>query len=265
MPSCLHMIWIVLYGSISVHFSSVAADCYFPNGLLNELYQPCDRSNEHSMCCGTRELDRCRNDGLCFDAPNNDIWRGSCTDPTWKSPACIKLCVEGTGKLLIFVDVLVRRRRIRSRSRAPTCQHANMSSRPVWQSEGRERPTSYPVSGWKLLLWEGIRRLALLQSSKGRFCRQWHYHFDRSFSERPRKQNELHVIMVAAHISVFTVSHHNIASRSHQWSILTYSTLKLSIIPAPEAKLPRSHHRGHLRRCHRHPHLDRRYHLALPA
>lgn len=129
MPSCLHMIWIVLYGSISVHFLSVAADCYFPSGLLNELYQPCDRSNEHSMCCGTRELDRCRKDGLCFDAPNNDIWRGSCTDPTWNSPACIKLCVEGTGTLLIMVDVLIRRRQIQSR--APICQHVFQTSMAI--------------------------------------------------------------------------------------------------------------------------------------
>jgi hypothetical protein len=25
------------------------------------------------------------------------IWRESCTDPTWKDPACIKLFVNGTG------------------------------------------------------------------------------------------------------------------------------------------------------------------------
>lgn len=125
MPLCRHVLWIIFYGSTAVHFSLVAADCYFPNGLLNELYQPCNRSSAHSMCCGTRGLDRCRNDGLCFDAPNNDMWRGSCSDPTWKSPACIKLCVEGTGTLLIIVDVLVRRRRIRSP--VPTCQ-------PVFQA-----------------------------------------------------------------------------------------------------------------------------------
>lgn len=120
MPSRLHMTWIVLYGSISIFSSSVAASCYLPNGtdsnngLPVDLYRPCDRSNEHSMCCRTQDRDPCRNDGLCFDARNNDIWRGSCTDPTWESPACIKLCVKGIGTLLLAFDVLVRRRLVRS-------------------------------------------------------------------------------------------------------------------------------------------------------
>ena len=38
----------------------------------------------------------CRSDGLCADAGNDAIYRVACTDQTWQSPECIKLCVNGT-------------------------------------------------------------------------------------------------------------------------------------------------------------------------
>ncbi|KAL9033007.1 MAG: hypothetical protein Q9214_007716 [Letrouitia sp. 1 TL-2023] len=44
------------------------------------------------MCCQNTTYEVCRPDGLC-DGSDNQIWRESCTDPTWKSPRCIKLCL----------------------------------------------------------------------------------------------------------------------------------------------------------------------------
>ena len=47
----------------------------------------------------------CRSDGLCADAGNDALWRTACTDPTWKSPECIKLCVNGTSEVNNDVQV----------------------------------------------------------------------------------------------------------------------------------------------------------------
>lgn len=85
--------------------SSAHGTCYVPNGsdrnagLSQEVYQPCDAGDQHSMCCALNrsQADRCRNDGLCLSAYGGIIWRESCTDPTWKSPSCIKLCDSGIG------------------------------------------------------------------------------------------------------------------------------------------------------------------------
>ncbi|KAI4161940.1 MAG: hypothetical protein LQ342_004388 [Letrouitia transgressa] len=44
------------------------------------------------MCCQNTTYEVCRPDGLC-DGSDNQIWRESCTDPTWRSPRCIKLCL----------------------------------------------------------------------------------------------------------------------------------------------------------------------------
>src|SRR5271163_3436544 len=90
-----------------------SAACYTPEGLdRNEmfnasegyLYAPCDNVVPVSMCCaigpgrvadGT--ADTCIPGGLCYNQGANLYWRESCTDPTWTSPACIKLFVNGTG------------------------------------------------------------------------------------------------------------------------------------------------------------------------
>lgn len=42
--------------------------------------------------------DECRSDGLCLSTwYDNNVWRDFCTDSTWESPSCQKLCVNGTG------------------------------------------------------------------------------------------------------------------------------------------------------------------------
>ena len=94
-----------------VGYSSAA--CYTPEGLDRNamlgasdgyLYAPCDNVAAVSMCCaigpgrvadGT--ADNCIPGGLCYNVGANLYWRESCTDSTWKDPACIKLFVNGTG------------------------------------------------------------------------------------------------------------------------------------------------------------------------
>ncbi|KAL9043689.1 MAG: hypothetical protein Q9214_003133 [Letrouitia sp. 1 TL-2023] len=51
------------------------------------------------MCCATfrQAADQCLKSGLCSNTATgpNLTWRESCTDPTWKSPSCVKLCDTG--------------------------------------------------------------------------------------------------------------------------------------------------------------------------
>ena len=87
-------------------FSSKSyANCYFPNGtdvnalLSTDVYQPCNAGDDVSMCCALNRPypDKCRSDGLCFSTYDLNIWRDSCTDRSWESSSCVKLCDSGTG------------------------------------------------------------------------------------------------------------------------------------------------------------------------
>ncbi|KAF2828168.1 hypothetical protein CC86DRAFT_369295 [Ophiobolus disseminans] len=85
------------------------AKCYAPNGVDRntltpnqaEEYKPCNTTAEHSMCCAIGRSsssgapDTCESGGFCSNGAL--FWRESCTDPTWKSPSCIKLFVNGSG------------------------------------------------------------------------------------------------------------------------------------------------------------------------
>lgn len=90
--------------------------CFFPNGKTiadktssNDFYTACPTSAGNDgtyMCCKTSSPfnDVCNKDGLC--ARQNDpsladvqgLLRSTCTDPTWTSPSCLKLCITGLGK-----------------------------------------------------------------------------------------------------------------------------------------------------------------------
>lgn len=80
------------------------AACYFPNGTEHDGggQAPCDSTRGiASMCCNlenTTTAGHCRTDGLCIPYNNAQLFRGPCTDPTWKDPACLPLCIDGTGK-----------------------------------------------------------------------------------------------------------------------------------------------------------------------
>ncbi|KFZ19595.1 hypothetical protein V502_03559 [Pseudogymnoascus sp. VKM F-4520 (FW-2644)] len=84
----------------------VRATCYNPDGseITNPAFQPCNQVvGKFSMCCGTNWTggvvmpDTCQENGLCLNSFDNAplYWRGSCTDPTWKSPNCLaNLCAS---------------------------------------------------------------------------------------------------------------------------------------------------------------------------
>ena len=82
--------------------SILAANCYHPDGQMftYEGYAPCKPTipGGASMCCATNRVnfpDECSPDGLCRNG--GDIYRDDCTDPTWKSPGCLQLCIAGFG------------------------------------------------------------------------------------------------------------------------------------------------------------------------
>lgn len=92
----------------------VSATCYTPGGQERTSppsrgiyeYQPCSKSDKFSMCCALNRTsgklsgpDRCRDDGLCENPIGfAQLWRQSCTDPSWLSPSCIKICLHGRSK-----------------------------------------------------------------------------------------------------------------------------------------------------------------------
>ncbi|KAL8921386.1 MAG: hypothetical protein Q9172_004038 [Xanthocarpia lactea] len=83
----------------------VSAACFLPNSTNRntpekDRYRPSGAGSlvdDFQMCCrlvGVDSPDVPRKDGLCTSGSN--VWRESCTDPTWASPSCVKLCVNGT-------------------------------------------------------------------------------------------------------------------------------------------------------------------------
>ncbi|KAI1079080.1 hypothetical protein F5B20DRAFT_581497 [Whalleya microplaca] len=98
------------YGLITLLVTSVVAatTCYRPDGsAVDSTYRACNGTAEYSMCCHTGVVlangdpynggDACGSGasyGLC-GITGTQLWRESCTDPTWKSSACLKLCADG--------------------------------------------------------------------------------------------------------------------------------------------------------------------------
>ncbi|KAK7439273.1 hypothetical protein Landi51_11250 [Colletotrichum acutatum] len=74
--------------------------CFVPNGtnrhdLTNaniQKYASCESSG-HGMCCNIAG-DKCQADGLCWNEEHKQLWRESCTDPTWESPKCLKFYMK---------------------------------------------------------------------------------------------------------------------------------------------------------------------------
>lgn len=88
---------LVLTTVFSIFWPSTHAACYFPDATLaDDVFQPCDPGDEHSMCC-SNSTEKCRSDGLCYLPATFTVWRETCTDPTWKSSNCLKLFDSGVG------------------------------------------------------------------------------------------------------------------------------------------------------------------------
>ena len=83
--------------------------CYNPDGSpAIPAYQPCNTAIDGvSMCCGTGPgwNDECLFNGLCKGSPNRtQLWRVGCTDRTWRSPLCLKLCTAGFGTHMLCMS-----------------------------------------------------------------------------------------------------------------------------------------------------------------
>jgi hypothetical protein len=98
--------------SLSLIVELASAGCFLPDGTDRnveanatypyEYYSPCNnQTGVVSMCCaiGPARLadypDTCSSNGLCL-SEDGTWWRESCTDPTWKDPACVQLYVNGS-------------------------------------------------------------------------------------------------------------------------------------------------------------------------
>ncbi|KAL8875995.1 MAG: hypothetical protein Q9198_005732, partial [Flavoplaca austrocitrina] len=88
----LRLVFAVCFLPNSTDRNALGLDRYRPSGVGSAL-------DGFSMCCrlvGVDSPDVPRPDGLCTSGTR--VWRESCTDPTWASPSCIKLCVNGTDE-----------------------------------------------------------------------------------------------------------------------------------------------------------------------
>ena len=72
-----------------------AVDCFSADGQLAKGAKPCNPTAAHSHCC--RDADVCLTNGLCFSSGLGAVVRRSCTDRSWNSTACPRVCT--TGKL----------------------------------------------------------------------------------------------------------------------------------------------------------------------
>ncbi|TGO61452.1 hypothetical protein BCON_0027g00390 [Botryotinia convoluta] len=78
----------------------VEGQCYSYEGVeMDPTYKPCNGSAPVSMCCHLGVInsggDECGSGstyGLC-GISGTQLWRESCTDKTWQSPLCLRLCV----------------------------------------------------------------------------------------------------------------------------------------------------------------------------
>ena len=66
------------------------ATCYWPNGQIDPVSQPCNPDHAVSQCCQSTHI--CLSNGLCFDTEFNHIIRVTCTDETWEDPSCGPYC-----------------------------------------------------------------------------------------------------------------------------------------------------------------------------
>ncbi|KAF0321318.1 Transmembrane alpha-helix domain protein [Colletotrichum asianum] len=91
----------IFLAAVAAGITAVHGTCFVPNGTnrndINDshfdTYEPC-ASSGHAMCCNIKNGDKCEANGLCWNKVDIKFWRESCTDPTWESPKCLKLCIS---------------------------------------------------------------------------------------------------------------------------------------------------------------------------
>ena len=90
-----------LYLILSLLARYLLPTCYHPDGtvIVDPSIKPCNQAvSTVSMCCSLNRgsyPDQCLFNGLRTSGGN--IFRDSCTDPTWTSPGPLQLCRVGLG------------------------------------------------------------------------------------------------------------------------------------------------------------------------
>ena len=87
-------------GLIASKTPAVAADdqyaCYYPDGSVSPKSYACNvtavQNGEHSPCCFANDM--CFDSGACYQGWSGVMYRHSCTDPKFLSPACPRWCLE---------------------------------------------------------------------------------------------------------------------------------------------------------------------------
>lgn len=77
--------------SILLAKSTLAQDCYWPNGdPAPHNYVRCP---ENKVCCAEGEA--CLSNQLCYGAKYNIAYRGACIDKSWPEANCSRACYDG--------------------------------------------------------------------------------------------------------------------------------------------------------------------------
>ncbi|KAI4211374.1 MAG: hypothetical protein LQ351_005800 [Letrouitia transgressa] len=84
--------------------TSSARKCYYPGGIYQPNDTPCNPTAPNSDCCAPEDI--CLSNGLCYRSNINRLHRGSCTDPTFKTPNCTKTCTGPNDSPYGWADVL---------------------------------------------------------------------------------------------------------------------------------------------------------------
>ena len=96
------------------------ATCYAPpvgdettGAAQAPQWTSCNSDAAESMCCRTETItggldETCMPNGLCRKNTDDplSLWRESCTDPTWNSPACLRLPCNMVRKCLCVYDFI---------------------------------------------------------------------------------------------------------------------------------------------------------------
>ena len=91
---------------LQTSYVSAFVQCYYPDGSIptDFTYVPCTSGNM-SACCIQSEGDVCQPNGLCYYPPKAHNFRGACTDQTWASDACPKICISGKRVTLTIISL----------------------------------------------------------------------------------------------------------------------------------------------------------------
>jgi len=88
------MFYTLLILFVRIPFIFAQQACYWPDGTQvtpqNNRYNFTACFEGDSQCCANGEV--CLSNGLCFSGPQGQLYRGACTDRSWKTVSCPKYC-----------------------------------------------------------------------------------------------------------------------------------------------------------------------------